>query len=716
MNSNFFLLIGFLIFVVVALNVNAEVFLSNEIKYTIIDLDENINIKVYDVSGVIENKIIDKVGLKDSLDYEVNGNKVEFTVNNVNENDVIADVKGLKYITYDMDFISNCKNCSLINDNGLIKVHFYTEEELKEQADIFIDSKSYVVTVPSLNNSFFNTSLPSFSFTVQNDSLSYECNLIIDDILSGYNDSVTNNTLTTIISNTSLSNAVHYFYINCVNDSINDNSTIFYFTVDTVMPVIVLNLNNPLNNSYVNQNYSLINFSFNDVNFNYYSYKFNNKSVNSSGLVLGFNFNNNSLLGENDTHVYDFSGNGNNGTIINGAVYASGRYGSALSFDGVDDYVDAGNDASLNIIGAFSIELWFKTPTPEKPYMQLVTKDIWINGGYELYFHAADKKLAFLKSSPIQEGYGVTEIQPNLWYHVVVTYDGINYSSIYLNGVDDSLYHNTLSGSITASNEPLFIGKRSDGYFFNGSIDEVRIYNRSLSADEVYFNYVSNLRAVNYTSMEYTSNYSTVSGRVVYNLSVCDKALNCVDSGNYNIFLNVEDYLYPCNYSDYEDLVDELNVNLSGCNGDLLICNNELSNMSDLYNNCSILLNTSNNSLNECLLNLSMCSENLTSNLSECLSNLSVCELNLNSTNLSLIACGLNNTILFNDSLACNSSLSICNLNLSEYAANLTTCESNLTTCLNATCLLSGAGLTDSSFIMLLLIILFIMFLLLRLR
>jgi len=77
----------------------------------------------------------------------------------------------------------------------------------------------------------------------------------------------------------------------------------------------------------------------------------------ASGEVLVLHFDEGS-----GTVARDASGNGNDGTIY-GATWVNGKYGKALSFDGVEDYVDCGNDVSLNFerTDPFSIEAWVKT-------------------------------------------------------------------------------------------------------------------------------------------------------------------------------------------------------------------------------------------------------------------------------------------------------------------------------------------------------------------
>src|SRR3990167_464828 len=78
---------------------------------------------------------------------------------------------------------------------------------------------------------------------------------------------------------------------------------------------------------------------------------------------------------------------------------------------------------------------------------------------------------------------GNTILNANQWYHVVGTYDGNN-TRFYLNGVEDATPASG-SGNMTNNSANLEIGRRDDGYYFPGKIDDVRIYNRALSGDEI---------------------------------------------------------------------------------------------------------------------------------------------------------------------------------------------------------------------------------------
>jgi len=171
--------------------------------------------------------------------------------------------------------------------------------------------------------------------------------------------------------------------------------------------------------------------------------------------------------------------------------YVNGRFGKAVQFDGAYDYVSVGDYSTLEP-NTLSISAWVNPAYPTAHYQMIVDKQL-STGAYGYTFRLEDTtgKL-FLRTygTSSSDLMGSTSLSANTWHFVTATYDGVN-SKIYVNGVLDASKANT--GSISYDNSILKIGRRTDGYYFNGSIDEVRIWNRSLSADEVRMQYYSNL-------------------------------------------------------------------------------------------------------------------------------------------------------------------------------------------------------------------------------
>ncbi len=184
----------------------------------------------------------------------------------------------------------------------------------------------------------------------------------------------------------------------------------------------------------------------------------------------------------------DYSGNGNDGTVIGATPTSDGHRNGGMSFDGVSSYVDCGNDSSLNINGEITIETWIKPISSIMYYARILEKGEYGAGGYILMQHNNIVRM-YLGSPSGWSGYfGAMIVQQDEWHHIVYTINiAENTSNSYLNG---KLIETTYPLPDYYSNANNFIlGSDVTNYIYNGSIDEVRIYNRSLSADEVYEHY-----------------------------------------------------------------------------------------------------------------------------------------------------------------------------------------------------------------------------------
>jgi hypothetical protein len=217
----------------------------------------------------------------------------------------------------------------------------------------------------------------------------------------------------------------------------------------------------------------------------------------SSGvdLVAEWHFDEGSGVSVEDTSV-----NTNNGTLVNmdATVWVTGKNGTALQFDGVDDYVDCGNDASLDITDAITIELWLNPNvagegvTNAAPVCKAEAEVDW---SWQLRYNAPGGYMGFqFNGDP--EGSTWVSVNQNLtpgdWYHVAGTFDGTTLRC-YLNGIETDT---NLLSAIKGGNATLFIGQDGWGNIFNGVVDEVKIYNRALSAEEIEEDYDAGLEDI----------------------------------------------------------------------------------------------------------------------------------------------------------------------------------------------------------------------------
>ncbi len=162
-----------------------------------------------------------------------------------------------------------------------------------------------------------------------------------------------------------------------------------------------------------------------------------------------------------------------------------GKSEGAMSFDGVDDYVEIVDDDSLDISGNVTISSWVYLDGISGGWPGIVRKQSGTSSpAYGLELHPTSGFFAYFtddESNIKYLGWGSLP-ELNEWYHVVAKYDG---SKVYIcvnNVCKDTDWSN--SGSLQVNSESLFIGKRSSS-ILNGSISDVRIYNYALSPTEI---------------------------------------------------------------------------------------------------------------------------------------------------------------------------------------------------------------------------------------
>ncbi len=229
-------------------------------------------------------------------------------------------------------------------------------------------------------------------------------------------------------------------------------------------------------------------FSWDDANYTFYN----------DSLVLMFNFDNVSSLGEYNSNVKDVSGYGNDGIIIN-ANWTSGKYGGAFEFDGDGDYINLGDFSDLNGVSKFTISTWVKPKNlPFEGFEGIIgigsdTANLrvpWIFGN-------SLTSTAYIQFSTVTGGVIDCDLNMNQdliqdeWNFLTFVWDG-SVCSAYMNGEFDSS-DPTTGNFLKDSDDVNFMGYINTFDFFNGTIDEVRIWNRSLSKEEVYEHYASNL-------------------------------------------------------------------------------------------------------------------------------------------------------------------------------------------------------------------------------
>jgi len=195
------------------------------------------------------------------------------------------------------------------------------------------------------------------------------------------------------------------------------------------------------------------------------------------------------------TTAYDSAGN-NNGTLIDGPTWTDGKHGGALSFDNFDDYVNVPHSDELNITDDITISAWVWDNGTVAGSIAIVSKTVDSGAFNSPYDFRIDNKdpaftvggpLAFVRSdaSGHEYAYSAVAVSTIQWHHVLVTVEN-NELSFYIDGFIVANSEDYLSRPASTNTNPLYIGRRDGDLYFDGKIDDVRIYNRALNSSEAY--------------------------------------------------------------------------------------------------------------------------------------------------------------------------------------------------------------------------------------
>ena len=200
------------------------------------------------------------------------------------------------------------------------------------------------------------------------------------------------------------------------------------------------------------------------------------------GLVGAYNFDEGS-----GTTVTDLSGNGNTGTISGASWTSQGKFGNALNFDGISNWVTVNASNSLDLTTGMTLEAWVYPTVPPLTWTSVLIKEQpEINNLVWGLFASSPFNLPLFDvfTVSVHELYGPSPVPLNSWTHLAATYDTATGQTLYVNGFP--VANTSTTGSMITSIGPIRIGGNSIfGEYFGGTIDDVRIYNRALSQTEI---------------------------------------------------------------------------------------------------------------------------------------------------------------------------------------------------------------------------------------
>ena len=268
--------------------------------------------------------------------------------------------------------------------------------------------------------------------------------------------------------------------------------------------------------------------------------------VSNNGLVGYWPFNGN---------ANDESGNGNNGTV-NGATLSTDRNGnanSAYSFDGYNNNIKINENKLLNLSSQFSISFWSKIiPKSDNSAHHIIVKGDNSSNEYSI---VSVGNIMYLNKQNVKSILG-SNFEQNKWNQVTIVWNYPN-AKIYINGVNSSEINTDVQ--FIPSNTPLYFGT-IDGYGGTyGQLDDIAIYNRALTEQEITALYTGTPQAGLASTKVFVDAPATVNQNETLELSISTEALNTSD----NVIAFQTDFNYDTTRYTYvgNNVVGTLNSN-----------------------------------------------------------------------------------------------------------------------------------------------------------
>ncbi|NPA75501.1 MAG: PQQ-binding-like beta-propeller repeat protein, partial [Euryarchaeota archaeon] len=236
----------------------------------------------------------------------------------------------------------------------------------------------------------------------------------------------------------------------------------------------------------------------------------------------------------NSTVVYDYTGSGHNGVLVNNTTYVPyGVSGHALYFNG-SNYVDVNMTVDY---AQLTVTLWFNPYNLSISNSRLIANSAtWIDyRGFQIMFNSGGRSGYMDVGNGTAEGRvtWVYQLREHTWYFAALVYDG-SYVKAYIDG--RLVGKAPLTGPVAPSNYTINIGRNPayQGDYFEGLIDDVRIYRRALTSTEIYALYLDH-----YTGIELiSSTNNSIHGNRMYGDGCGEAGVYMEDSSNNSVVWN----------------------------------------------------------------------------------------------------------------------------------------------------------------------------------
>jgi len=215
--------------------------------------------------------------------------------------------------------------------------------------------------------------------------------------------------------------------------------------------------------------------------------------VITDGLVLALDAGDTNSYPGSGTTWTDLSGNGNNGTLVNGVGYSGDNLGS-LSFDGINDNINIPYNASLKPATAITMEAFCYIQNNGGTWTSLIQYPVNSSShtspffDWAIYLNKVDRLLhTRIDGEAVSSPNNVWNF--NEWSYVAITFENQSVK-YYVNGANVGSSSVTKTSITYDVNNPVYIGKNASGTEqFEGKLGSMRVYNRALTASEIQQNF-----------------------------------------------------------------------------------------------------------------------------------------------------------------------------------------------------------------------------------
>jgi parallel beta-helix repeat protein len=378
------------------------------------------------------------------------------------------------------------QNVSVYVDGVRTEGEAYTGDIRDSSVDVLVGKDTYYSQARALNGSIDELKIYNFSLSEEQIIANYQAGLAGLSIQTIVNQETSEGDNWTVeVTPTDL-----------INDGVSVNSNDLIVR-DTISPSINFAPPTPENSSTSSDEFVTVNVSINETNLEELKFDWDgtNYTFYNDSLILMYNFDNLSSLGENSTHVVDMSQKSNNGDFIGNSVWNnSGKYDGAFDFFGNSNLNVSDGDDSLDLTDNFTLMTWVKWDgAPPEPYPGIISKsnNTWTSN-YILGTYGSTRQVYFtFFNGDWQDTQSGLYLKDGEWSFVALTKEGNDLRFL----VDGESYSTTETTAMLVNNGTFKIGKAGTAgdKYFNGSIDEVRVWNKSMSITEMEQHYRSNL-------------------------------------------------------------------------------------------------------------------------------------------------------------------------------------------------------------------------------